>query len=140
TSPPRARAWWSKFRDCRSAAATATPSPSVPRRTNTSPPRRPMIDLSSAKHHPALEEIVEVICNKTQTTDKGFFRVAVAFFFAKMASSMRAKVYTKDRGEIPVNVYALALANSGYGKGHSVNIMELSFLNLFKRKFLEEVM
>ena len=99
-----------------------------------------MIDLTGTRHHPAIEEIVDVLCNKTQNTDKGFFRTEVAYFLGKMASIMRATIVTKDRGEIPVNIYALALATSGFGKGHSVNIMESEFLAGFKRRFMEDTM
>lgn len=99
-----------------------------------------MIDLSNVQHHPAVEEIVEVLCNKTQNMDKGFFRVEVVYFLAKMASCMRAHLITKDRGEIPVNIYALALATSGYGKGHSVNLMEVDFLGGFKKRFMEDTL
>lgn len=97
-----------------------------------------MIDLSGVEHHPAITDIVEVLCNKTQNMDKGFFRTEVAYFLGKMASSMRATILTKDRGEVPVNIYALALATSGYGKGHSVNIIENEFLRPFKRRFMED--
>lgn len=97
-----------------------------------------MIDLIGVTHHPALEEIVGVLCNKTQNTDKGFFRAEVAYFLAKLASNMRAIIITKDRGEIPVNIYALALATSGFGKGHSVNIIETEFMKGFKKRFLED--
>lgn len=97
-----------------------------------------MIDLTGVQHHPAIEEIVEVLTNKTQNTDKGFFRIEVAYFLAKMAASMRVTIVTKDRGELPVNLYAVALATSGYGKGHSVGIMENEFLPAFKKRFMEE--
>lgn len=96
------------------------------------------LDLNKVPHHPALEEIVQVLCNKTQNTDRGFFQAEVAFFLAKIASSMRATIITKDRGEIPVNLYALALATSGFGKGHSVGIIEDEFLMGFKRRFMED--
>ena len=99
-----------------------------------------MIDITGTTHHPAIEEIVDVLCRKTGNTDKGFFRVEVAYFLAKMASCMRAVVVTKDRGEIPVNIYALALATSGYGKGHSVHIVENDVMMAFKRRFMEETM
>lgn len=95
-------------------------------------------DFTGVEYHPAIEEIVDVLCNKTQNVDRGFFRIEVAYFLAKMASSMRAKIITKDRGEVPVNVYALALATSGFGKGHSVNIIEDSFMGGFKKRFMEE--
>jgi hypothetical protein len=97
-----------------------------------------MIDLTGINHHPAIEEIVEVLCAKTQNTDKGFFRTEAAFFFGKMAAAMRATILTKDRGEIPVNIYALALATSGFGKGHSVHIFENEFLMGFKKRFMED--
>lgn len=97
-----------------------------------------MIDLTGVEHHPAIEEIVEVLCNKTQNTDRSFFRAEVAYYLGKMASIMRAVISTKDRGEIPINVYALALATSGYGKGHSIHIMEDSLLKGFKRRFMDD--
>jgi len=99
-----------------------------------------MIDLTGVKHHPAIEEIVEVLCNKTQNTDRGFFRTEVAYFLGKIAANMRATIVTKDRGEIPINIYALALANSGFGKGYSVNIMENEFIKGFKKRFMEETL
>lgn len=96
-----------------------------------------MIDLTGVTHHPAIEEIAEVLANKTQNSDRGFFRTEVAYFLAKMASSMRAVVVTKDRGEIPVNLYALLLATSGFGKGHSIGIMEDEILFGFRRRFMD---
>lgn len=98
------------------------------------------MDLTNIQHSPVIEEIVDVLCNKTQNTDRGFYRTEVAYFLAKMASCMRASILTKDRGKVPVNLYALCLGSSGYGKGHSVNIMENDFLRGFKRRFLEETM
>jgi len=99
-----------------------------------------MIDLTGVKHHPAIDEIVEVLCNKTQNTDKSFFRVETAYFLGKMASSMRATIVTKDRGDIPVNIYALALATSGYGKGHSVHVIENEFCRGFKKRLMEDTL
>ena len=99
-----------------------------------------MVDLSTVQHNPCIEEIVDVLCNKTQNTDRGFYKVEVAYFLAKLAASMRASIMTKDRGRVPVNIYALALGASGFGKGHSVNIMENEFIKGFKKRFLEETM
>lgn len=96
--------------------------------------------LKTVKDAPVIEEIVNVICNKTQNTDRGFYKVEVAYFLAKMASSMRVWINTKDRGKVPVNLYALCLANSGFGKGHSVSIMENDFVLGFKKRFLQETM
>lgn len=97
-----------------------------------------MIDLTGVSHHPVVEEIVQVLQNKTQNTDTTFFRVEVAYFLGKMASSQRATIVTKDRGEIPVNIYALNLATSGYGKGHSVAIFEGQFMAGFRKRFMED--
>lgn len=71
------------------------------------------MDLTNIKDAPVIEEIVNVLCNKTQNMDRGFYKVEVAYFLAKMASAMRASINTKDRGKVPVNIYALALASSG---------------------------
>jgi hypothetical protein len=97
-----------------------------------------MIDLTGVQHHPTIVEIVDVLCNKTQNTDRGFFQTETAYFLAKMASSMRAVICTKDRGEIPVNLYALALATSGYGKGHSVAIIEEEIMKPFRKRFMDD--
>lgn len=97
-----------------------------------------MLDLSNVSHHPVLTEIVDVLCAKTQNTDRSFFSAEVAYFLGKMAASMRASIVTKDRGEIPVNIYALALATSGFGKGHSVGIVENELMRAFKRRFMED--
>lgn len=99
-----------------------------------------MIDLTGVSHHPALDEIVDVLCRKTENTDRGFFQAEVAYFLAKMASCQRAVIVTKDRGEIPVNMYSLALATSGFGKGHSVHIMENEVMMAFKKRFMNETM
>jgi hypothetical protein len=97
-----------------------------------------MIDLTGVQHHPAVQEIVDVLCRKTQNMDQGFFRCEAAFFLGKMAASMRATICTKDRGEIPVNIYALALATSGYGKGHSVSIVEEDIMKPFRKRFMDD--
>ncbi len=99
-----------------------------------------MIDLTGVEHHPAIDEIVAVLCNKTQNTDRGFFQVEAAYFLCKIASSMRATVITKDRGAVPINAYALALATSGFGKGYSMSVMENEFLKPFQRRFVDDTM
>jgi hypothetical protein len=98
-----------------------------------------MIDLTGITHHPAIEELVDVLCNKTQNTDRGFFRCEMAYFLGMLASTMRATIVTKDRGDIPVNIYALALATSGYGKGHSIGLIE-NTISGFKKRFLDDTL
>lgn len=96
------------------------------------------IDLEKIPHHHAVQEIVDTICRKTSNEDRGFFQAEVAYYFGKVASSMGAKIQTKDRGEIPVNVYSIALAPSGYGKNHSMYIMEQEILQKFEERYLKD--
>lgn len=99
-----------------------------------------MINLTSIKHHPALEEITDVLCAKTQNSDKGFYRVVVAFFLTKMASCMRAVIDTQDRGRIPVNCYVIDLGMSGLGKGYSISVLENDLMKGFKDTFVNITM
>ncbi len=89
-------------------------------------------------YHPISEQVVDILRTHTQnTTSDTYFRVLTGWFMGQMASSMRASIVTKDRGEIPVNTYVCALMESGAGKGHSLNIMEDSLVNRFKKTFIE---
>lgn len=97
-----------------------------------------MRDLSTLDYHDTSEKLVQVLCSKTQNTNPIFFRILVAYYFAKCASMMRTNIKTHDRGIIPVNVYAMNLATSGAGKGHSTNIVEEHVINQFKERFLEQ--
>lgn len=98
-----------------------------------------MKDLTTVPYNPTSERLVEVLCTKTQNPNPLFFRVLVAYYFSKIASSMHCSIQTIDRGKIPINAYVINLAPSGYGKGHSTNIMEEEVLKPFKEKFMEEV-
>lgn len=97
-----------------------------------------MKDLKSVKHFEPLSKIVDILCEKTQNTDRLFFNVMVSYYFAKVASMMRTNIRTHDRGLIPVNLYALNLANSGFGKGLSTNIVEEKVIHKFKQNFMED--
>ena len=88
--------------------------------------------------HPASERIVEILCNKTQNSNPLFFRVVVAYYWCKVAAMMRATIATHDRGDIPVNMYALALSPSGTGKGVSTGMLEKEVAHLFRKRFLQE--
>lgn len=68
-----------------------------------------------SKFHPLQEEIVDILVNKTQSNNRHFFRLLTVYHFAQMASMMRTVINTKDRGILPVNLYVLALAVSGFG-------------------------
>lgn len=97
-----------------------------------------MRDLSTVDYHPTSEKIVDVLCQKTQTSSPEFFRVLTCYHLAKIAAMMRVHVQTRDRGELPVNVFAVNLASSGHGKGFSTNIFEDEIIHLFKSTFFDD--
>ena len=97
-----------------------------------------MEDLDAVKHYHKVEKLVEYIINKTQSNNPLFFRIVASFYMAQMASMMRCSIKTHERGVIPVNMYAIALSNSGTGKGYSTNIIEDQIINIFKKKFITE--
>lgn len=96
-----------------------------------------MIPFEDMKYHPATEETVALLCEKTQSTNHLFFRVLTTFHLSMIASQMRVMIRTHDRGDIPVNMYALNLATSGAGKGFSTNILEKEITHEFRERFLE---
>jgi len=97
-----------------------------------------MKTYAEMEYHPASEQLVQILCDKTQNTNPLFFRVIVAYYFCQVASMMRCNINTLDRGEIPVNMYAINLMISGGGKGRSTNIMEEQVINQFLERFTEE--
>jgi hypothetical protein len=94
--------------------------------------------IDQMAYHPTAELLVDVLRDRTQRDDSLFFRVVVAYYFSLAAAQMRCMINTPDRGEIPVNMYALNLAPSGYGKTLSTNLMEEEVLHLFRHRFLDE--
>jgi hypothetical protein len=97
-----------------------------------------MKTFDEMEYHPASEKLVQILCSKTQNSNPLFFRVLVGYYFSLVASMMRTTIATHDRGDIPINMYALNLSTSGSGKGFSTNIMENSVINQFRSRFLEE--
>lgn len=96
-----------------------------------------MLPVSDMTYHPTSEKLREILNKKTQSENDLFYRVLIAFQFCVMASQMRCAIKTPDRGVIPVNMYALNLATSGAGKGHSTNILEESVFHQFRDRFME---
>lgn len=97
-----------------------------------------MLTVAEMDHHPTAEQLVQLLCTRTQNTEPLFFRVLVAYYFGVVAAQMRCTIASPDRGDIPVNVYALNLSPSGTGKGHSTSIIEDEVIHLFRDRFLEE--
>src|SRR5206468_2745050 len=96
-----------------------------------------MKTFDEMNYHPIAEKLVEILCQKTQNPNPLFFRVQVAYYFCLLASMMRVSITTHDRGDIPVNLYALNLGTSGSGKGYSTNIMENEVTHKFRQVFLD---
>ncbi len=86
------------------------------------------------------EEIVDILVAKTQSQNRHFFRLLVAYYLSKVTSMMRCNIETRDRGVIPVNSYFLNLMPSGTGKGFSTNIMEEDIIDGFRTRFLRDVL
>lgn len=94
--------------------------------------------IEDMEYHKDSEELVRILCEKTQNDNPLFFRVLVGYYFSIIASAMRTTIMTPDRGAIPVNLYAINLGTSGSGKGFSTNIMEEQVIGRFRDRFVEE--
>ena len=94
-----------------------------------------MRDLTTLTFHPTAEKIVDILCKKTQNNNPDFYRILLSYYLSKIAATMRVKIATRDRGEIPVNSYVIDLASSGHGKGHSTNIIEEQLIHKFRDTF-----
>ena len=97
-----------------------------------------MKPFSEMEYHPTSEKLVDILRDRTQRDDSLFFRIMVSYYFSIAAAQMRCTINSPDKGEIPVNIYALNLAPSGYGKTLSANLMEEEVLQRFRSRFLEE--
>lgn len=97
-----------------------------------------MKPISEMEFHPVTEKLSGILCERTHNTDPQFFRVLTAYYFSLVASMMRCRIQTLDRGIIPVNCYAINLSPSGSGKGYSTNVLEDEIINQFRHKFVEQ--
>lgn len=97
-----------------------------------------MKSFEEMEYNSTSEQLVQILCSKTQNSNPLFFRVLVGYYFSLVASMMRTTIATHDRGDIPVNMYALNLSTSGSGKGFSTNIIENQVINQFRSRFLEQ--
>lgn len=98
-----------------------------------------MNDLSNIPHHVVVEEISQVLADQVRNEDLSFFRILVAQALCVIASTMRARVVTEHRGEIPVNGYSIALSPSGTGKGASMALID-EVTKDFRRTFIDHTM
>lgn len=96
-----------------------------------------MIAFEEMTYHPTSEKLVKVLCDKVQNDNPLFFRVLVGYYFSVVASTMRCNIATHDRGDLPVNMFAMNLSTSGSGKGHSTNIIKNQVINQFRERFTQ---
>lgn len=96
------------------------------------------IDYEALEHHPTSERLTQLLCSRVQTNDALFFRVLIAYFFGAVAGSMHAQIKTPEGNKVPVNVFAIDLAPSGFGKDMATTIIEDEVLDQFRSRFLEE--
>jgi hypothetical protein len=99
-----------------------------------------MIEHTQLEHNETAEELTDILCKKTQSDNPLFFRILTAFYLTQVASMMRCSIMTPDRGEIPINMYGISLATSGFGKGFSMGIIEDQVINQFRERFVEETL
>lgn len=90
-------------------------------------------------YNPMVENIVDILVNKTQNYNRDFFRLQANFYITLVASSLNIKVHSPVTGTLPVNFYGVALATSGSGKGFSTNLIENQILSNFRNKFTHEI-
>lgn len=97
-----------------------------------------MLDYEKFQHNPTSERIVNAIAAPLGTTELSFFRVHAAYYFCQMASSMRAAYFDPGAHTVsrPINMFAVNLAPSGFGKGYSTYVMEEQVTNQFRDEFL----
>lgn len=97
-----------------------------------------MIDYDNLKHHPISEKVVNAICSKVGTDEKAFFRVHVSYYLCVVASMMRTMYQVPGNDPEPVSMFAVNLAPSGFGKGHSTAIIENNVIDQFQSNYLEQ--
>lgn len=90
------------------------------------------------QYHPLSEQLVKILQTRTQNTNPLFFRVLTAFYLTMLASHMRIGIKGWiGKGTIPINMFAINLALSGSGKGHSMSTLEQEVINNFQTVFTE---
>ena len=94
--------------------------------------------INETKHNPIVQEIADVICHRTGSVNRHLFQVEIAYFLTLIPSMLRAKIHSPERGIIPINCYSIAIAHSGFGKGHSIEILE-GIVEKFRKKFMRDI-
>ena len=86
---------------------------------------------------PVTEMLTDIMCAKTQNSERMFFRIANSYYWGVLASQMHAKVEGWGGSQLPINIYAMNLSPSGTGKGYSTGLVEDQVINRFRETFME---
>ena len=97
-------------------------------------------DPSKCGYNQISEDLVNVLMQHCENEDPMFFRMLVSYYFAKVASTMRAEILLHNNSTLPINIYSINLAPSGAGKGKSRTFMEDKVLCLFNDRFKDETL
>ena len=88
-------------------------------------------------YDPVTEMLTDIMCAKTQNSERMFFRIANSYYWGVLASQMHAKVEGWGGSQLPINIYAMNLSPSGTGKGYSTGLVEDQVINRFRETFME---
>ena len=97
-------------------------------------------DPSKIRFHPQAEKLAQHLCVHCENDNPTFFRAITSYFLGKVASQMRASLKLHSHNDLPINIYAVALAPSGAGKGKAMNFLEEEVIGLFAERFKEETL
>ena len=88
-------------------------------------------------YDPVTEMLTDIMCAKTQNSERMFFRIANSYYWGVLASQMHATIEGWGSSKLPINIYAMNLSPSGTGKGYSTGLMEDSVINRYRETFME---
>lgn len=90
--------------------------------------------------NPMQERIVKILQKKMTNSNVGFFSNLAIYKMAQVATNMGATVSFVGGTKIPVNVYALSLATSGFSKGKSLKFLETEVFHQFRSEFVNHTL
>lgn len=96
-----------------------------------------MKSFDQMPYHPMTEQIVDILCERSQNKQRMFFRIACQYYWGVLASQMHTKVVGWGSTPIPLNIYALNLGVSGFGKGFSTGLIESEVISKFRANFMD---
>lgn len=98
-----------------------------------------MKPFDQMSYHPTSESLVKVLKDRLQRDDPLYFRLLVGWYFSLVTAQMRGSIYADDRGgTIPINMFLLNLAPTGFGKTLSMNLLEKEVFGLFRDRLMNE--